>query len=149
MLHLCFAARLRVSEIVGVRIQDMTLQPHTSVLICGKGLKERSSPFGRKPPRRYAHGLRCGEVRSPRRYSLMRAAEPWLASASSSVCASMSRRLRSVVARSRRSPALPMSFDTAACLRFCSRPKTCGRSPCGWGMRIFKPPRSTRARIRQ
>ncbi|MPZ47554.1 MAG: tyrosine-type recombinase/integrase [Betaproteobacteria bacterium] len=45
MLHLCFAAGLRVSELIGVRIQDVTLQPHASILIRGKGRKERSLPL--------------------------------------------------------------------------------------------------------
>src|SRR5271169_1102916 len=33
MLHLCFAGGLRVSELVGLRIEDMMLQPQASVLI--------------------------------------------------------------------------------------------------------------------
>jgi site-specific recombinase XerD len=45
MLHLCFAAGLRVSELIGVRIQDVMLQPHASILIHGKGRKERSLPL--------------------------------------------------------------------------------------------------------
>jgi site-specific recombinase XerD len=45
MLHLCFAAGLRVSELIGVRIQEVTLQPHASILIRGKGRKERSLPL--------------------------------------------------------------------------------------------------------
>ena len=36
MLHLCFAGGLRVSELVGLRIEDMKLQPQASVLIHGK-----------------------------------------------------------------------------------------------------------------
>src|SRR5260370_3342795 len=45
MLHLCFAGGLRVSELVGLRIEDMTLQPQASVLIHGKGRKERCLPL--------------------------------------------------------------------------------------------------------
>jgi site-specific recombinase XerD len=45
MLHLCFAAALRVSELVGLRLSDLTLQPHTSVLIHGKGRRERCLPL--------------------------------------------------------------------------------------------------------
>jgi integrase/recombinase XerD len=41
MLHLCFAGGLRVSELVGLRIEDVVLQPQASVLIHGKGRKER------------------------------------------------------------------------------------------------------------
>src|SRR5262249_32665450 len=35
MLHLCFAAALRVSELVGLRLTDVTLPPQASVLIHG------------------------------------------------------------------------------------------------------------------
>ena len=45
MLHLCFAGGLRVSELVGLRIEDMVLQPQASVLIHGKGRKERCLPL--------------------------------------------------------------------------------------------------------
>lgn len=45
MLHLCFAAALRVSELVGLRLDDVTLQPQPSVLIHGKGRRQRSLPL--------------------------------------------------------------------------------------------------------
>jgi site-specific recombinase XerD len=45
MLHLTFAAGLRVSELVGLRLEDLTLHPHASVLIHGKGRRERSLPL--------------------------------------------------------------------------------------------------------
>ncbi len=45
MLHLTFAAGLRVSELTGLRLQDLTLQPQASVLIHGKGRRERSLPL--------------------------------------------------------------------------------------------------------
>jgi integrase/recombinase XerD len=45
MLHLCFAAGLRVSELVGVQLTDITLHPHASILIHGKGRRERSLPL--------------------------------------------------------------------------------------------------------
>lgn len=45
MLHLTFAAGLRVSELTGMRLEDLTLQPHSSVLIHGKGRRERSLPL--------------------------------------------------------------------------------------------------------
>jgi integrase/recombinase XerD len=45
MLHLCFAGGLRVSELVGVRLVDLTLQPHASILVHGKGRRERSLPL--------------------------------------------------------------------------------------------------------
>lgn len=45
MLHLCFAAALRVSELVGLRLNDVTLQPQASVLIHGKGRRQRCLPL--------------------------------------------------------------------------------------------------------
>lgn len=45
MLHLCYAAGLRVSELIGLRLDDLKLQPHASILIHGKGRKERCLPL--------------------------------------------------------------------------------------------------------
>jgi len=45
MLHLCFAAGLRVSELVGLRLEDLSLQPCASILVHGKGRKERCLPL--------------------------------------------------------------------------------------------------------
>lgn len=45
MLHLCFAGGLRVSELVGVRLADVTLQPHASIIVHGKGRRERCLPL--------------------------------------------------------------------------------------------------------
>lgn len=45
MLHLCFAGGLRVSELTGLRREDLLLQPHPSVLVRGKGRRERHLPL--------------------------------------------------------------------------------------------------------
>ena len=45
MLHLCFAAGLRVSELVGLRLQDLQLQPQPTILVHGKGRRERAMPL--------------------------------------------------------------------------------------------------------
>lgn len=45
MLHLCFAGGLRVSELTGLRMDDLRLQPHASVLVHGKGRRERCLPL--------------------------------------------------------------------------------------------------------
>jgi site-specific recombinase XerD len=45
MLHLAFAAGLRVSELTGLRLEDLTLHPQASVLIRGKGRRERALPL--------------------------------------------------------------------------------------------------------
>jgi site-specific recombinase XerD len=45
MLHLCFAGGLRVSELVGLRLADLTLHPHASIRVQGKGRRERGLPL--------------------------------------------------------------------------------------------------------
>jgi integrase/recombinase XerD len=45
MLHLAFAAGLRVSELTGLRLEDLSLQPHASILVHGKGRRERRLPL--------------------------------------------------------------------------------------------------------
>lgn len=45
MLHLCFAAGLRVSELVGLQLSDVTLQPSASIIVHGKGRRERCLPL--------------------------------------------------------------------------------------------------------
>lgn len=45
MLHLCFAGGLRVSELVGMTMSRITLQPSPSIVVFGKGRRERSLPL--------------------------------------------------------------------------------------------------------
>ena len=45
MLYLCFAGGLRVSELIGLRIDQLTLHGQASMLIHGKGRKERCLPL--------------------------------------------------------------------------------------------------------
>jgi site-specific recombinase XerD len=45
MLHLCFAGGLRVSELVGLRLTDVTFHAHASILVHGKGRRERCLPL--------------------------------------------------------------------------------------------------------
>jgi len=45
MLHLGFAAGLRVSELVGLPLNAVTLRPVPAILVMGKGRKERSLPL--------------------------------------------------------------------------------------------------------
>jgi site-specific recombinase XerD len=45
MLHLCFAAGLRVSELVGLQLRNVVLQPQASILVHGKGRRERCLPL--------------------------------------------------------------------------------------------------------
>lgn len=45
MLHLCFAAGLRVSELVTLPLSALTWHPSPSIRVMGKGRKERSLPL--------------------------------------------------------------------------------------------------------
>jgi site-specific recombinase XerD len=45
LLHLFVTAGLRVSELIGLRLDDLTLQPEPSILVRGKGRKERVLPL--------------------------------------------------------------------------------------------------------
>lgn len=48
MLHLALAAGLRVSELIGLRMGDLSLQPSASILVRGKGRRERALPLWRE-----------------------------------------------------------------------------------------------------
>jgi site-specific recombinase XerD len=45
MIHLAFAAGLRVSELVGLRQDELTLHPQPSIRVFGKGRRERVLPL--------------------------------------------------------------------------------------------------------
>jgi site-specific recombinase XerD len=45
MMHLCFAAGLRVSELVGLPLSAVSLQRSPSIRVLGKGRKERCLPL--------------------------------------------------------------------------------------------------------
>lgn len=51
MLHLCFAGGLRVSELIGLTLENVTLQPRPSILVFGKGRRERSLPLWKETAR--------------------------------------------------------------------------------------------------
>jgi len=61
-----FAGGLRVSELVGLRMEDMLLHPQASVLIHGKGRKERCLPLWKETASAVRARLSVrGEVRVP------------------------------------------------------------------------------------
>lgn len=45
MLHLCFAGGLRVSELVGLLLENLSLRPTPSIHVHGKGRKQRCLPL--------------------------------------------------------------------------------------------------------
>ena len=66
MLHMCFAGGLRVSELVGLTMGNVALQPSPSILVFGKGRRERSLPLWKETARDVRAWLAVrGEVRAP------------------------------------------------------------------------------------
>jgi integrase/recombinase XerD len=66
MMHLCFAGALRVSELVGVLTENLSLQRGASVTIRGKGRKERCLPLWKDTARDLRAWLSVrGAVRVP------------------------------------------------------------------------------------
>jgi site-specific recombinase XerD len=66
MMHLCFAGGLRVSELVGVLLQNVSLQRTPSVMVRGKGRKERCLPLWKETARDLRAWLSLrGPVRVP------------------------------------------------------------------------------------
>jgi site-specific recombinase XerD len=51
MLHLCFAGGLRVSELVGLTMNGVTLHPNPSILVFGKARRERRLPLWKETAR--------------------------------------------------------------------------------------------------
>jgi site-specific recombinase XerD len=51
MLHLCFAGGLRVSELVGLCVADLSLQPQPTVVVQGKGRRQRALPLWKETAR--------------------------------------------------------------------------------------------------
>jgi site-specific recombinase XerD len=70
MMHLCFAGGPRVSELVGVLIENLSLQHGASVTVRGKGRKERCLPLWKETTRDLRAWLSArGEVRVSERSS--------------------------------------------------------------------------------
>jgi site-specific recombinase XerD len=51
MMHLCFAGGLRVSELVGVLLENVSIERAASVMVRGKGRKERCLPLWKETAR--------------------------------------------------------------------------------------------------
>ena len=65
MLHLCFAGGLRVSELVGLPLANVTLQRTPSIRVLGKG-RQRTVPSALEGNRRRSPCLAGGARRRPR-----------------------------------------------------------------------------------
>ena len=48
MLHVAYAAGLRVSELVGLRLDNLAFDPALSIHVLGKGRRERALPLWRE-----------------------------------------------------------------------------------------------------
>jgi integrase/recombinase XerD len=66
MMHLCFAGGLRVSELIGVLQENITLGRTPTVMVRGKGRKERCLPLWKETARDVRAWLSVrGEARTP------------------------------------------------------------------------------------
>jgi site-specific recombinase XerD len=66
MMHLCFAGGLRVSELVGVLLENIELHRTPSVMVRGKGRKERRLPLWKETARDIRAWLSVrGPMRTP------------------------------------------------------------------------------------
>lgn len=66
MLHVCFAGGLRVSELVGLPLSNVTLASESSIWVCGKGRKERCLPLWKETARDVRAWLAVrGSVQAP------------------------------------------------------------------------------------
>lgn len=48
MLHVAYSAGLRVSELVGLRLENLAFDPQLSIQVLGKGRRRRALPFWRE-----------------------------------------------------------------------------------------------------
>ncbi len=66
MIYVCLTAGLRVSELIGLRSDDLTIRPKPSILIRGKGRKERALPLWKESADAMNAWLAVrGETKSP------------------------------------------------------------------------------------
>lgn len=61
MLYVGFLTGVRVSELVGLRLDDLTLQPHASLRVRGKGRRERILPLSKETMRALRMWLKVRE----------------------------------------------------------------------------------------
>jgi integrase/recombinase XerD len=66
MLHLCFACGLRVSELVGLPLANVSLHRSPSITVCGKGRRQRCLPLWKETATELRAWLAVrGDVRVP------------------------------------------------------------------------------------
>ena len=149
MLHLCYAGGLRVSELIGLRLDDLTFSHTPACLIHGKGRRERCLPLWKTTTAALA-SLVGGERNRIGARALRQCARrvALLAQASSTFFASTSG------PRRQRCPSLVTKRVFPTCLRAHLRANDAAgdeRSSKGfavaWSRPTCKRPRSTRARI--
>jgi len=73
MLHVCFAGGLRVSELISLGMTDLQLQPCATILVRGKGRKERCLPLWKETASTLRAWLSVrGEILIPELFSNVR-----------------------------------------------------------------------------
>jgi integrase/recombinase XerD len=131
MLHLCFAAGLRVSELVSLPLSAVAFHPTPSVRILGKGRKERTLPLWKDTATDMRAWLAVrGDARTPELFVNARGF-PMTRFALSISSGSMSRRPRTTVYRCSTNMSHRMSYGIPA-RWWCYKPREIsGRSHSG------------------
>jgi len=149
MLHLAFAAGMRVSELVGLRLDQIDRQSMSSVHIIGKGRRERVLPLWKETAAAIRAWLRVRPASSAPELFLNARAEAMPDRASNTSSRSTSPPPLATLIRSPKNGSVRMFCAIPVRCIPCRRRATFGRSRCGLATPSCRARRSICAPIRQ
>ncbi len=144
MLHLAYAGGLRVSELVGLNLADLTLHAQPSIHVMGKGRRERILPLWKETASTIRDWLKV--LGEPKSTALFHNARGDLMTRSGFKYI-LAKHLRTASAKQPSLRKKRVSPHTPARCTPCTPREIFERLPCGWGMQASKAPKSTYARI--
>jgi integrase/recombinase XerD len=143
MLHLAFAAGLRVSELVGLRLDQLERGSAPCVHVMGKGRRERVPPLWKKTASVIAEWLKARKTAGDPELFLNAAGRAMTRSGFEYILA------KHVAAAARTEPSIAGKCVTPHVPRHsCGRQGTSARSRCGLAMPVCKARKPTCARTR-
>ena len=147
MLHLCFAAALRVSELVTAQLPDLSLRGTASLRVHGKGRRERCLPLWKQTVADLRAWLAVrGE--NPAREVFLNATDRPMSRAGFEYILDKHVRTAATACPSLADVRSHLTNSaTAAPSPCCRLPETSARWRCGWDTPTCAPPRSTCASI--
>jgi site-specific recombinase XerD len=138
MLHLTFAVGLRVSELVGLTLEELQMKPTPTIHIRGKGRRERVLPLWKETVAAIQSWLNVRyKAQSPEIFLNARG-KAMTRSGFEYILA------KHVITATHKQPSLktnaflPMSFAIVVLFTFCKQHTIFEKWPYGWGMRICK-----------